>query len=429
MSTAFGIILGVLALAVWAAVYSLRHLIYICAPNEVLVFSGKQRQLGRATVGYRIVKGGRGVRVPLLERVDRMDLTNMVIDVTATNAYSKGGVPLTVQGVANVKVAGHEPVLNQAIERFLGRSRQEIVLIVRATLEGSLRGVLSTMTPEEVNEDKILFGERLVHEVEHDLNSLGILVDTLKIQNVQDDVGYLNSIGRKKSAEVARKARIAEANAKAESVVRAAENRQRETKARIEAELSVLRADAARRLADAQTRRDAVVAEERATVAAAVAQARAEIAVQNARIEQVRRKLEADVIEPARAQLEAAESAATAAAAPIVEDGRARAEVLRTLAKAWREAGPNARDVFLLQKLPGVIAALTNTIADTRIEKVTMIDGRAPTVGGGDLPMRALATLEQIKQTLGVDVLQKLRGDEPPRQPPPVPPVSVTRAR
>ncbi|KXK18761.1 MAG: hypothetical protein UZ18_ATM001000759 [Armatimonadetes bacterium OLB18] len=66
-----------------------------------------------------------------------MDLTNMVIDVTAVNAYSKGGIPLSVQGVANVKVAGHEPLLNNAIERFLGKSRQEIIAIAKSTLEGS----------------------------------------------------------------------------------------------------------------------------------------------------------------------------------------------------------------------------------------------------------------------------------------------------
>src|SRR6185436_19564972 len=129
-------------------------------------------------------------------------------------AYSKGGVPLTVQGVANVKIAGHELVLNHAIERFLGKNRLEVMSIAKATLEGSLRGVLATLTPEQVNEDKILFADRLVQEVEHDMTCLGLVVDTLKIQNVADDVSYLNSIGRKQTAEVIRVARIAEARAK-----------------------------------------------------------------------------------------------------------------------------------------------------------------------------------------------------------------------
>ena len=72
----------------------LRNLLYICGPNEVLVFSGAPRQVenGRQ-VGYRVVKGGRSVRIPLLETVDRVDLTNMIIEVSVTNAYSRGGIP------------------------------------------------------------------------------------------------------------------------------------------------------------------------------------------------------------------------------------------------------------------------------------------------------------------------------------------------
>src|SRR5688572_22307025 len=195
---------GGIILLLFIALAGMRSLFYTCAPNEVLIFYGgvRRRVDAKREVGYRIIKGGLGFRRPLIERVDRMDLTNMVIDVSASNAYSKGGIPLTVQGVANVKVAGHEPLLNNAIERFLGKSRAEIMQIAKATLEGSLRGILSTMTPEQINEDKILFAERLVHEVENDMTALGLVVDTMKIQNVHDEVKYLDSIGRKRSAEV-----------------------------------------------------------------------------------------------------------------------------------------------------------------------------------------------------------------------------------
>jgi len=122
------------------------RIIYICPPNEVLIFSGGQRKLPapddeNRTVGYRIVQGGRGIRIPLIEVVDRMDLTNMIIEVTVKNAYSKGGIPLSVAGIANIKVPGEEPLLNNTLERFLGKSRDEIMKIARETLEGNLRGV------------------------------------------------------------------------------------------------------------------------------------------------------------------------------------------------------------------------------------------------------------------------------------------------
>ena len=81
------------------------------------------------------------MRVPLLESVDQMDLTNMIIEVTVRNAYSKGGIPLSVQGIANIKVPGEQPLLNNTLERFLGKSREEIMKIARETLEGNLRGV------------------------------------------------------------------------------------------------------------------------------------------------------------------------------------------------------------------------------------------------------------------------------------------------
>jgi flotillin len=390
---------------------SLSRLIYTCSPNEVLIFSGTSRREGNRRYGYRLIKGGFGLRRPFVERVDRLDLTNMVIDVSAQNAYSKGGIPLTVQGVANVKIAGHEPILNNAIERFLGKSRLEIMGIAKATLEGSLRGILATMTPEQVNEDKLLFAERLVHEVEQDMTALGLVVDTMKIQNVHDEVKYLDSIGRRRSAEIVSHARIAEARAKADSRVREAENLEREVQAQITAQIEIAKADAQRRLTDAQTRRAALVAEEQAIVAAQVAHAGAEVDVQKARVEQVRRRLEADVVQPARAAAEAAEASAKASTASIIEEGRARAEALRKLAESWTQAGPNARDVLLMQKLDGIIEALTGTIAETKIEKVTMIDSRAPGFGGGDasLPVKAITTLEQVKQIFGVDLVEKLQ--------------------
>lgn len=401
---------------------SLPALLNICAPNEVLIFTGMKRRVGPdRIVGYRVIKGGRGFRKPLIERVDRMDLTNIVIDLTATNAYSKGGIPLVVQGVANVKIAGHEPLLNNAIERFLGKRREEIMMIAKSTLEGSLRGVLATMTPEQVNEDKIIFAEQLVQEVEQDMTALGLVVDTLKIQSVTDDVKYLDSIGRKRNAEVISKARIAEATARADSIVRSSENLQKESKAQIDAQTSIAKADADKRLRDIQTRRAALVAEELAAVAAMVAKAQSELDVQKARVEQVRRQLEADVIQPAKATAEAMEARAKAEVAPILEEGRARAEALRAVVRSLETAGEHGREVLLMQKLPSIIDALTDVVAETQVEKITIID--MPDAGAG--PAKLVSTLEQVKQLFGVDLVEKIRAFGPPTSAPTKKPAPV----
>jgi flotillin len=382
-----------------------RNLLYICEPNEVLIFSGLRRKTdGGDTRGYRVIRGGRAWRVPLLERVDRLDLTNMIIEVSAQGAYSKGGIPLNVQGVANIKVASHEPVLGAAVERMLMKKRDEIARIAKDVLEGNLRGVLSQLTPEEVNEDKLAFAEKLEEEAAHDLARLGLVLDTMKIQNVHDDRGYLDSLGRRSSAEIVKKSRIAEAKAKATAITRDAENRKRARLEQIAAEEQISSAQAERRIGDARTRTVAMVAEANGQVGAEVAKAEAGIEAEEARVEQTRRRLEADVIEPAKASLEAGTAAAKGQASRVLEEGRATVKVLEDMIGVWRAAGPNARDIFLMQKLHKVMGAMASTIGTVKVDRVTML----PAGAGSDSARQAVRLVEELKGALGVDLPKML---------------------
>ena len=152
------LVVGVVAVFLY---YSLKRLIVVADPNEALVISGAQHQVGRRKLNYRIIPGGRHYLIPLFQRVDRIDLRNISIDIEVHGAYSKGGIPLTVKAVANVKIPSQEPMIHNAVERFLGRNRSEITFIAKETLEGNLRGVLAKLTPEEVNEDKNQFARVL----------------------------------------------------------------------------------------------------------------------------------------------------------------------------------------------------------------------------------------------------------------------------
>ncbi|MBN1773563.1 MAG: flotillin family protein [Deltaproteobacteria bacterium] len=405
-----GVLVGVGILGLVLLVGLVKRILKICEPNEVLIFSGNRHRTAEGKlVGYKTIKGGRKFRIPLLETVDRMDLTNMSIDVSVRGAFSKGGIPLTVQGVANVKVAGEEPMLDNAIERLLGKKRDDIMTVAKDTLEGNLRGVLAKMTPEEVNEDKIKFSQMLVEEAEHDLTKLGLMLDTLKIQNVTDDVGYLDSIGRIKTAEIKRDALVAEARARAASTVRDAENRQDTELARIDAEIRTTRAETERRIADALTKKDAMVAESRGQIAAAIAKAGAEIEVQTARVEQVRRQLQADVIAPASAACAGAESKAKGEAARIVEQGRAQATALSETIAAWRQAGVNARDVFLMQKLGGLTRTVLSTIDNVEVSRLTLLGVGGDGKEGAPVAARLLVLAEQLKATLGIDVVEAVK--------------------
>jgi flotillin len=427
------VLLGVALLAILILVWKN---IEICAPNEVLIFSGPHRIVNGREIGYRLVQGGRGFRWPLIEIVNRMDLTNMVIDIRVAGAYSRGGIPLNVDAVANVKIASTEPTIGNAIERLLGKTRQEIMTVARETLEGNLRGVLATLTPEEVNQDRDKFAENLLQEADHDLSRLGIELDTLKIQNVSDDRGYLDSLGRKQSAAVIMRSRIAEAENKARAAERSANNLENQEIAKINAETDKARAEAERRIIDAQTRKEALIAESRGHVTALVAKAQAEVAVQQARMEQVRLQLEADYIKPAEAKRQQMIAEARGESARITERGKATAEALRRVATTWREAGDSARQIFVAQKLGSLVGSLMSTVGEIKVDKVTFID-QDLTRGGSNFAVNAAVTAEQLKHTMGVDVaalLERVGGGSRPSASsassasvPPAPPAPAKR--
>lgn len=387
----------VVALAI-AAVSVASSLLYICQPNEVLVLSGTGPN------GFRTVRGGRALRIPLFEVVDRIDLTNMIIDVSVTNAYSAGGIPLHVQGVANLKIASHEPLLHNAVERLLHKRREEVMRIAKDVLEGNLRGVLSKLTPEQVNDDKLAFAERLLDEAENDLTDLGLVLDTMKIQNVSDDRGYLDSIGRKKSSELQRSARIAEANATANAAVRDASNRERARLQEITARTAVVEAESERRFVNAKTRGRARIAEEIGKVDAEIARVEAAIEAAEAQVEQTRRRLEADVIAPAQADMEARIEEARGHAAGIIENGKATVEVLREMIAVWKEAGDQAREIFLMQKLQPIVDAMAQTIGQVKVERLTML----PPGDAAGTGRQAARLVEELKGAVGVDLPEVL---------------------
>lgn len=396
------LLLAIFGLGTGAGWFVIRNLYYICQPSEILIFAGTKTHNNEGKeVGYRLVKGGSSIRIPMLEEAFRMDLTNMIIELKVANAYSKGGIPLKVEGVANIKIAGEEPTIHNAIERLLGKSRKEIEQLAKETLEGNLRGVLASLTPEQVNEDKIAFAKSLLDEAEDDLEKLGLVLDNLQIQNISDDVSYLNSIGRKQQAELLRDARIAEATAKAESTIKSSENKKITSLRQIGRDLEIAKAEAEQRIRDAITKREALVAEAEALVVAQIAKAEAELAVQTETIKQVQQQLQADVVAPAEAQCKQAIAKAKGDAASIIEDGKAQAEGTKRLAESWQAAGDNAREIFLFQKLETLIKMMAAGVPEVEVESVTVVNGK-----DGNSATKLAAFMEQLRQTTGIDAAQ-----------------------
>ncbi len=384
--------------------YTLKNLLLVSSPNEVLILSGGTHSVGEKVVGYRAIRGGRAVRIPLLESVDRMDLSNIPIEILVKGAYSKGGIPLNIQGIAHVKLPGEEPRLSNAVERFLGRTRAEILAVARETLEGNVRGVLAQLTPEQVNQDKAAFADKLLDEAEHDLHRMGLVLDTLKIQNVTDDANYLNSSGRMSGANVRMQASVIEARTQAEAAEQKADNWARSEVAKIDADLSIARAETDKRIKDALSKREAMIFEARGQVLAQIAQARAEISRQTARALQVERQLVADVIQPADAERRYYEEEARGEAAKIIELGKAEAEALRLLVAEFRRAGSNAREVLALQQMMPLLSEISGAVRPTKIARLSVLPGDEG--GDGGLARRAISAAAQIRTATGLDLTE-----------------------
>jgi flotillin len=408
-----GTIAGLVALVILMVVF--KNLLYICRPNEVLIFSGRKHKTpdGRE-VGFRVVFGGRGFRVPIVENVSRMDVSLISVPMAVHGAYSEGGIPLQVSAVANVKVSTDRRYIGNAIERFLGVGRQEIGRVAKETLEGHLRGVLATMTPEEVNEDRLKFAKQLEASAGPDLAKLGLTVDTLKIQHVADDRNYLESIGRQQIAQILRTAEVAESDA-----VRAAE--EAEAAARARGQVAITNAQAAvqrkqnelrqiRADLDAQARSE----EERAEAAGQQARAEAELELQKVRGELEQLRLSAEVTIPAEVERQVRELIAAGQAASIAADGEAMAAALDEVANAWRDSGGRALDMFVLQHIDSIFGEVAHAAQRLKVRQVNLVDGgdgKTLPAYAAAYPATVNALLEQVTHTLGVDIARTITGE------------------
>lgn len=358
------IVLAVIAvIAFIVIVTAISKLLIIAAPNEVIVLSGRQRKTASGeVVGYRMIRGGRAIRIPFLEKYARMSLETIPIELHVNNAYSKGGIPLSVEAIANIKIDSKEPNFGNAVERFLTMKEEEIHRIAKDNLEGNLRGVLAALTPEEVNEDRMKFAEILMEEADIDLQKLGLQLDTLKITNISDERGYLDSIGRMKTAEVIARAKKAEADKKAEAEEAEALGLERGEKAKTKARLEIEKAqiDTEQGLAIANSNKEAAAQE-----AQALAKERAEKAKALAR-----QQIEAAQIESEQNVL-ITKSNKTAEAREADALAEERAEKAKALARQQIEAAQieAAQNVEISKALKLAEAREAEATAKERAEK------------------------------------------------------------
>jgi flotillin len=326
------------------------------SPNAVAVLSGRRRKLadGRV-VGYRMVKGGAALRIPLLEKVEYLHLNVMTIPLEIKRAYTLKGVPVSVKAVANVKIRGDETSLQAAAERFLGMTHVEVQKVIFQTLEGHLRSILGTLTVEEVNSDRQSFAQKLTSEAAADLEKMGLGVDVLTIQEISDEEEYLNALGKRRTAEVKRDATIGEAEATRDSKIKSAQALQEGERAKFQADAEIAQASRDFMIRQAQYQAEIETQKARAGQAGPLSEATARQAVvaEEVRIERMRtqeliavqeqevlrkqKELEATVIKPAEADRLAAVVRAEAAKQSAILEAEGRRAALIALAEAEQE--------------------------------------------------------------------------------------------
>ena len=404
----------VLAFAVFVVI--LQRFLFICRPNEILVFSGRKHRLPDGTEsGYKILRGGRGFRMPFIEMVSQMDMRLFPVEVRVHNAYSKGGIPLSVHAIANVKIASSETVLRNAVERFLGASPGQIAMVAQQTLEGVLREVVAQLTPEEVNEDRLKFADSLMENARDDFDKLGLELDVLKVQHVSDDQKYLENLGRGRIATMLRDAANAE-NAANQAVAEAqAAARQRAETAQKKAETVLAQARNNVRAEMAKLEAQAKQVENEAAIAAETERVMAEQELQALRREVETLRLQCEVVLPAEAQRKAAELRARGDAAPTIENGKATAEALRLIAQEWAAAGVTGKEVYVLQQLRSLVRAAATRVSETEIGDLQVVTGADDNALGAvvaSYPAAIQKVLHEMGGALGIDLKGMLSKNE-----------------
>jgi flotillin len=408
--------------------------------------------------GFRIRKGGGAFIWPLVERVDLLSLEIMTLDVTTPEVYTSQGVPVIVDGVAQIKIKKDQASLFSAAERFLGKRTEENSRIALETVQGHLRAILGTMSVEDIYKNRDQFAQKVQEVSAGDLANMGLGIDSFTIRDIKDKHGYLEALGKPRIAEVKRDAQIAQAEADRDAQVRSSMARQLGEIARIEAETKI--AEANRDFQSRKAEYDAAVNLKRAEadlsydiqkaktsqalkkeeVQISVVEKEQQITVQEREIQRREKELEATVKRQADAERYKVETDAAAqrqrseqiakgeaearrqrglAEADVIKatgtseadiialKGTAEAEAMRKKADSFKEYNQAAVLQILLAALPEIAKAVAEPLGKT--DKITLIstggnDGIGASKLTGDIA-KIMAELPAIVESLsGVDI-------------------------
>ncbi|XP_069694172.1 flotillin-1 isoform X1 [Periplaneta americana] len=398
-----------------------------------------------------LVPGGRAFVWPTIQCVQRISLNTMTLQVESPTVYTSQGVPISVTGIAQVKIQGqNEEMLLAACEQFLGKQEHEIQHIALVTLEGHQRAIMGSMTVEEIYKDRKKFSKQVFEVASSDLVNMGITVVSYTLKDIRDEEGYLKSLGMARTAEVKRDARIGEAEARRDAQIKEAIAEEERMAARflndteiakaqrdfelkkaaydVEVQTKKAEAEMAYELQAAKTKQR--IKEEQMQIL--VVERSQEISVQDQEIQRRERELEATIRRPAEAEKYKLEKLAEANRNRVILEAEAEAEALRVRgeaeafaieakaraeaeqmakkADAWKDYKEAAMVDMLLDTLPKVAAEVAAPLSQAK--KITMVSSGQGDIGAAKLTGEVLSIVskvpEVVKNLTGVDIVKSI---------------------
>src|SRR5271165_260629 len=461
------IVAGLMVLAILFLMAMFARLYRKAGPHEALIVYGFR--------GTRIVKGQGTVIFPMIESFHELSLELMSFDVAPQqDLYTKQGVAVTVEAVAQIKVKSDPESIRTAAEQFLTKSDQDREALIRLVMEGHLRGIIGQLSVEQIVKEPEMVGDRMRGTCADDMSKMGLEVISFTIKEVRDKNEYISNMGRPDVARIKRDADVAAAEAERDTAIKRAEATRAAAVARAQADQERVLAETLSQAKQAEAQRDLEVKKAQYLEVTKKQQAQAdkayeiqtnvmqqqvvaeqvkiqqvqkehEVAVQDAEIQRRERELIATVLKGAEIERQRIETLAAAEkqrliaeaeghASSIRAQGEAEAEIIfkkgeseakamNVKAEAYQEYNQAAVIDRLFTTMPDIVKALASPLAN--VDKITIVSTGNGDASGmskvtGDITKMA-AQVPALFETLSgmplSELLSKVRliGDKSPR--------------
>lgn len=403
-------------------------------PDTAFIISGFQK-------GQRILIGKAGIKLPFFERLDKLSLKLVAIDVKTSDAVPTADyINIQVDAAVNIKVGDEPQKLQKASQNFLNRDSEYIAKVAREVLEGNMREIVGKMRLEEMVSDRQKFAELVKENAEPDLAAMGLDIISFNVQNFVDSNQVIENLGIDNIVKIKKSAAIARANSEKEIKIAQARANKEANDERVLAETEIAKknndlaiksaelkkesdikkaeADAAYKIQEEQQRKELEITSANANIA----RQEREVELRAREVEVTEKSLEAEVKKKAEAEAQryAMEQEALgikakgeAEAASIRAQALAEAEGMEKKAEAYQRYNKAAMAEMMIKVLPEIAGKIAEPLS--QIDKITIIGGGSEDNGigsvAGNVPVVMAKLFESMKEATGVDLSEIMRAD------------------